>query len=520
MKKFRLPLVAVLGVACAMPFSACSDDSSGLPKENPVVPDPVPESSASDFPASSENTVPLSSEGSLVLSSSSVAPVITSSETAKPQSSSAALSSSAVLPTSSSSAVAPASSASKRTTLPTALPSTVSNPALSVALYDKWKDYHVITLSEEAAKYPVLGKDFSQIFGDYINNGLPVARVIWSSSTDSHCYIDEAQGTNMYKRGCTVSEGVGYGMLISVFREDWETYNGIWNYSKGYRNSKYASGNGLMPWLTNTFSFDIGDQASATDADLDIAASLVIAYYKTGNQEYLADAIKLATAIWDNEVNPANLLIYSGDTPMWKSADPVYNLSYFSPVALRLFAAVDPAHNWTGVLDAMYAYMKMVQDGGTGVFPDWSNTAGVAAKPGNRSADATYWTFNKESVRIPWRIAWDYYWFQDERALAILTKLNTFISGKSGGDPSSNALMVNYSWDPAKNDAASTGTATPSHWLGAWCVTGFGSNPTWVSACTDLFNTRTPANTGSSYFTDILMGIYSALLNGNFVRPF
>ena len=80
--------------------------------------------------------------------------------------------------------------------------------------------------------------------------------------------------------------------------------------------------------------------------------------------------------------------------------------------------------------------------------------------------------------------------------------------------------MVNYSWDPAKNDAASTGTATPSHWLGAWCVTGFGSNPTWVSACTDLFNTRTPANTGSSYFTDILMGIYSALLNGNFVRPF
>lgn len=164
-------------------------------------------------------------------------------------------------------------------------PSTVSNPALPVALYDIWKTGHVTTLYEEAAKYPVLGKDFSQIFGDYINNGLPVARVIWSSSTDSHCYIDEAQGTNMYKRGCTVSEGVGYGMLISVFREDWETYNGIWNYSKGYRNSKYASGNGLMPWLTNTFSFDIGDQASATDADLDIAASLVIAYYKTGNQD-------------------------------------------------------------------------------------------------------------------------------------------------------------------------------------------------------------------------------------------
>ena len=400
-------------------------------------------------------------------------------------------------------------------------PSAVSNPQIPQSLYAIWKGFHYTTLAEEAAKYPTLGKDFQYIFGDYINQGLPVARVIWSNYTYAGCQIDEANGSNMFKRGCTVSEGIGYGMLITVFQEDWEAFNGIWNYSRGYRNSKYASGDGLMPWLTSSFSYDIGDQASATDADLDIATSLIIAYYKTLNQEYLNDAVKLATAIWDNEINPSNLLIYSGDTPMWKNpskGEPVYNLSYFSPVALRLFAAVDAAHDWKSVLDAMYTYMSKVQDTGTGVFPDWSNAAGVAANPNNNSADKTYWTFNKESVRIPWRIAWDYYWYQDARAAAILNTLQNFIATKSNSDPAA-IPAVNYSWN-ASAGADVTSPSLSTQWLGAWCLTGMAGASTWLDGCLQIFNAAEMKTNAASYFPNILQMMFSQLMNGTYQRPF
>ena len=396
--------------------------------------------------------------------------------------------------------------------LPTNLPSNSSDPKKTVEWFNAWKEFHVATLYDEKAKYPSLGKDFTEIFGEYISKNLPVARVIWSTYSWDGCLIEEANGSNMYKRGCTVSEGIGYGMLIAVFQEDWDTYDGLWNYSKAYRHTAYAGGNGLMPWLTSTFSWDIGDKASATDADLDIATSLIVAYKKTKKQEYLTDAIELAGNIWEHEINPANNLIYSGDTPMWKKDDAAYNPSYFSPVALRLFAEVDRNHAWNDVLDAEYAYMQKMQESGTGVFPDWSNAAGQAIDPKNNSADKTYWTFNKESVRIPWRIAWDYYWSKDERAASILNTLQKFIAEKSSNDPTK-IPAVNYSFDLSVG-ADISGQTLSTQWLGAWCLTGMAGATEWLNACTAVFNQQKFQTSASSYFTNILQTMFSQLLNG------
>lgn len=497
-KKFLAPVMAPLALSLAFGLAACGDDSSSGTPDTPVV-DPTTDPTLNPVVDPSTNPTDPSTNPVTNPTDPSTNP------STNPTDPSTNPTTNPTTPTSS-------------WTSPVAL-ATSANPAYPANVYALWKPSHFATLEDELVYYSSSAADFADIFTAQY---LPAGRVLWSNQNTGYykqsCLNKDSDVASMKYRGCTVSEGVGYGMLLTYFNGDDDAFVRIWNYSRAFRD---YYGVDLTPWITFSFAKKV-DYTSATDADLDIATALVLMYYKTGSAAYLNDALRIMKAIWDLEINKTSLLIYSGDDDMWQGDDPVYNLSYFSPVALRLFAKVDtdPSHNWTGVLDAMYTYMTTVQNAGTGVFPDWSNSAGVAVDPDNGSAAKTYWTFNKESVRIPWRIAWDYYWFQDERALAILTKLNTFISGKSGGDPSSNALMVNYSWDPAKSDAASTGTATPSHWLGAWCVTGLGSNPTWVTACTDLFNTRTPANTGSSYFTDILMGIYSALLNGNFVRPF
>ena len=116
------------------------------------------------------------------------------------------------------------------------LPAT-ANPAVSANLYSVWKGFHYTTQEEEAAKYPTLAADFSEIFGAYNAQGLSAARVIWSTYGYAGCTIAEANGSNMYKRGCTVSEGIGYGMLITLFAGDWDAFNRLWVYSMAYRNS-------------------------------------------------------------------------------------------------------------------------------------------------------------------------------------------------------------------------------------------------------------------------------------------
>ena len=398
------------------------------------------------------------------------------------------------------------------------LPAT-ANPTYTAALYDTWKAFHYITLEDEATRYPTWGAEFSTVFGAYTAQGLGAARVIWSTFNSASCTIAEASRSNMYKRGCTVSEGIGYGMLITLFQGDWDAFNRLWIYSQAYRNSAYASGRGLMPWLTASFSWDIPDESSATDADLDIATSLILAYYMSGNTAYLNDALTLIAALWDNEVNLSNNLLYSGDTPTWKAAaNPSYNLSYFSPVALRLFALVDKNHDWTSVLNAQYTYMLNVQAAGTGVFPDWSDGSGNAINPPNNSAKTTYWTFNKESVRIPWRIAWDYYWFADERAASVLNTLNNFIMARSNNDPLS-IPAVNYSWNLSIG-ADIQGQNLPTQWQAAWCATGMaGNSMDWLNTCTNVLNATVMQTSASSYFPNILQMMYSQLLNGMYVKP-
>lgn len=406
----------------------------------------------------------------------------------------------------------------------------VTTPALSpsanvlfpASMYTTWLGAHYVTMETESTYYGAIAGDFGEVF---LPQFLPAARVMWNTQGTTtyygkKCAVETSTNSMMKRRACTVSEGIGYGMLITYFAGDTEAYNRIWNYSRAMR---FYTNQDLTPWITKSFYYDIIDDASATDADIDIATSLILMYFKYQVPAYLEDALKIVNAIWNYEINKTSLLIYSGNTAMWneKSPNPVYNLSYFSPVALRLFAAIDPdpTHNWTGVLDAMYNYMIAVQTAGTGVVPDWSDGSGVPTDPNNSSAEKTYWTFNKEAVRVPWRIAWDYYWYQDSRAAQVLNTLNAFIVNKTGGDPNSALLAYNYSANLASG-ADIAGTTVQHHWYGAWCLTGIAGNPAWLSACTDGFNAKALLATNSSYFADILQMMMSQLLNGLYIRPF
>ena len=396
---------------------------------------------------------------------------------------------------------------------------TTANATVALNWAALWKATYYRTYSQEAALYPNAALDWAVIFGNYVASGLEPARIIWDTQNDSYCVIEESHDSYK-KRGCTVSEAIGYSMLISFFLNDFTAFNSLWTYNKGYRD--YMESN-LMPWKVGTYSYEStlspSNSSSAADADLDIATALILAYYSTGNQMYLDDAILIATAIWEKEISPKHM-IYSGNTATWTKETSAFNLSYFSPIALKLFALVDKAHDWTDVLNTMYTYMQAVQAKGPGLIPDWTDVNGSPIDPKNGSAGSTYWRFFHEAVRVPWRIAWDYYWTQDARAQQVLTGMNNFITAKTGGNPamlSSEAGMHIYSAVTGMPDSTLKKENLQPHFHGAWCLTGMGGNQAWLDACTADFNTRTMS--GFSYFPHILMTMFGELLNGLFVKP-
>ena len=394
-------------------------------------------------------------------------------------------------------------------------------------LYATWKARWIMTLQDEKAGGSKLNYDLFEgpraielltaKMGSFHNNP---ARVVWDGGNKSQCALDgmtQWGSTTLTaalsnKLGCTVSEGIGYGMLIAYFHGDQELFNALWAYNIVARDN---NNNGLMPWELLSFNSTVST-AAALDADLDVAAALILAYRKWGDIHYYNDAVALLASIKNKGINPNNKLIRPGDT--WGNKD-VYNLSYFSPATLRLFAEVDPNGGWDAILAANYAYMMKIQAAGAvPLFPDWSNAEGAPVDPKNGSAANTYMLFDKESVRIPWRIAWDYYWNQSAESADILTKMSTFIAGATSNTPASlPGTSYNYS-----TGELSTSQTAGEHYIGMYCLMGLGVNPTWYNACFDHFTASVAAykavGYSGTYFKEILTLMYSTLMNGGFVK--
>src|SRR4029079_1383898 len=88
----------------------------------------------------------------------------------------------------------------------------------------------------------------------------------------------------------TVSEGIGYGMLISAYMGDKTLFDGLWTYWKG--NCASGSGNTcLMTWKIP------GGSGSATDADEDAAFALLMASKQWPSGSYGADATAMMGAV-------------------------------------------------------------------------------------------------------------------------------------------------------------------------------------------------------------------------------
>ena len=293
----------------------------------------------------------------------------------------------------------------------------------------------------------------------------------------------------------TVSEGIGYGMLIMVYMDNATNltqtkFDKLWAYYKANMNS-----NKLMNWKIQGYNNSCsGDNCNgATDGDLDAALALVMAYKQWGNPSYLSDAQAMASAIYGHEVD-ASKLLKPGDA--WND---VKNPSYFSAAALAAFKNVSTS-DWSSVLSANYAMVKANTNATSGLVTNWCTASG---------GDARDAAFGYDAVRTPWRMAIAYAWYGHSDAKTIAGNMANWIVNKTGGKPS--GVVDGYSHDGTPSSSYNVAT-----FVGAFGAAGMVDSKyqDWVnSSWTQLASGKAASD---SYYHRSLKMLYELLLSGNF----
>lgn len=235
----------------------------------------------------------------------------------------------------------------------------------------------------------------------------------------------------------TVSEGMGYGMILAVYFDDQALFDDFYGYVKLYHNS-----NGLMGWQidSNGNIVGAGGKDCATDADEDMALALIFASKKwgSGKYNYGEEAKKLINNLYNCCVERGTNVLKPGDT--WGGSQ-VTNPSYFAPAWYKIFAQFTGDNRWNSVADKCYEIIDNVNrlNGGTGLVPDWCTAQGT-------QANGQGYNYSYDAARYPWRTAIDYSWFGDSRAKNNCDLIAGFFK-KQGG---ATAIVDGYSIQGSK----------------------------------------------------------------------
>lgn len=184
--------------------------------------------------------------------------------------------------------------------------------------------------------------------------------------------------------------------------------------------------------------------SSATDGDMDIAYSLLLANAQWGSNgkiNYLAEAQYIIAAIMKKEINANTFSVLLSNAVLSDSKD--YNdmrSSDFMPAHFKAFSKATNDKTWNKIADANYILFNFMQkkfSEDAGLLPDFIehiNTKPVPAKA--HYLESKYdGKYNYNACRVPWRIATDAIINGDSRAKKIAGKINNWIRKTTNGNP-------------------------------------------------------------------------------------
>lgn len=238
------------------------------------------------------------------------------------------------------------------------------------------------------------------------------------------------------------SEGHGFGMVITalmagVDSTSYDDYIKLYNYYDVHRSNVNSN---LMAWQQSTGGVNSGGVTSATDGDLDIAFSLLLAHKQWGSDgrvNFIKEAERIINAIYESDISETYKTIELGD---WVSAGKYATSTRgcdFMLDHIRAFSNFTGDPKWLDVIDTTYNVVNSAIHDTTGLLPDFITIENGEYKPcppefleGPYDGDYYY-----NSCRYPWRIAMDYIIYGDDRAVGALNKLNNWLKTSTYNNP-------------------------------------------------------------------------------------
>jgi endoglucanase len=264
----------------------------------------------------------------------------------------------------------------------------------------------------------------------------PVLAKTWASYKES--FIENGRVVDPKANRITTSEGESYALLQATYMDDQQTFDEVWGWTQ---ENLQVREDALFSWQWGTRSDQtqgVLDEDAATDADQDIALALLFAAQRWDAPEYQREALEIINAIWEQETATID------DRPVvvagtWARGDgvegstqPVVNPSYFAPYEYRIFAEVDPNHEWMNLVDSSYEVLAQIQadpefGGEAGLVPNWvalDAETGALLPADEDEVGTPPMQFSFDASRVPWRLALDWLWFKDDRARKTLDNLS------------------------------------------------------------------------------------------------
>ncbi len=235
----------------------------------------------------------------------------------------------------------------------------------------------------------------------------------------------------------STSEGQAYALLRAVLIDDPATFERSLTWAENNLQRKNASGqrrDQLWGWQWGRLpegGWGFLDANFASDADVDAITALILASRRWNRPDYLALARAKLQDLWALSTVPVGQQRYLLPGPA--AAFQVgrtglqLNPSYFAPHAFRLFAQVDPAHDWQGLADSSYQALDQLSAlSQVGLPGDWvildTATGQFQPLPPDLDPEGHSSRYSFDAYRVWWRVALDAHWFQSPQAQTYLRR--------------------------------------------------------------------------------------------------
>ena len=320
----------------------------------------------------------------------------------------------------------------------------------------------------------------------------------------------------------TVSEAHGYGMIMTAMMAGSDSnaqsiFNGMHDY---YLDHMSGVCNYLMSWK-QTNCKDVEGNDSATDGDMDIAYSYLIAHEQWGSNgavNYLQHYNNIIGAIRNCLVHGNGDYLYIGD---WaKSSGTPYSVlarsSDIVPQHLRAFYHYTKDNTWKNLLDNSYDLIASLQDNyasNTGLLPDFITGMPSSPKPVSSTVleGPTDGMFSWNAFRTPWRIGTDCAMSGDSRCTSAMQKLTTWIKAKSGGN-ANGIIGSTYKLDGTEYEFG-----TDKSWQAAFGVAAM-THSSYQSFLNSIWSSVS-TNSLDNQFTDAVRLLSMMVMSNNWWTP-